>query len=105
MTADLRGPTVTPKETDILRHLTMAGLRPPRSVTLAVTNRCNLSCQHCWPISGPDQEAPVVPRQGVQDVMAGFAALGVTKIVVTGGEPLTHPNWVELLTFACDLPG
>jgi radical SAM protein with 4Fe4S-binding SPASM domain len=83
----------------------MAGLKPPRSVTLAVTNRCNLSCRHCWPTSGPDQEAPVVPRQRVLDVMAGFAALGVTKIVLTGGEPLTHPDWVELLTFACGLPG
>ncbi len=96
---------MSPKETDILRQLAAAGLKPPRSVTLAVTNQCNLSCQHCWPLSGPDQKASVVPRQQVLDVMGGFAALGATKIVLTGGEPLTHPDWVELLTFACDLPG
>jgi radical SAM protein with 4Fe4S-binding SPASM domain len=96
---------VSPTETDILRQLAAAGLKPPRSVTLAVTNQCNLSCQHCWPLSGPDQEAPVVPGPRVLDLMAGFAALGAEKIVVTGGEPLTHPNWVELLTFACELPG
>jgi radical SAM protein with 4Fe4S-binding SPASM domain len=96
---------VSPTATDILRQLAAAGLKPPRSVTLAVTNRCNLSCRHCWPVSGPDQAAPVVPRKQVLDVMAGFAGLGVAKIVVTGGEPLTHPDWFELLTFACDLPG
>ena len=99
-----RSHDVSPTETDILRQLAAADLKPPRSVTLAVTNRCNLSCQHCWPLSGPDQEAPVVPRKKVKALMAGFAALGVTKIVVTGGEPMTHPDWVELLTFACDLP-
>ena len=96
---------MSPTETEIFRQLAAAGLKPPRSVTLAVTNRCNLTCQHCWPLSGPDQEAPVVPRHQVLDVMAGFAALGVEKIVVTGGEPLTHPDWVELLTYACGLPG
>jgi radical SAM protein with 4Fe4S-binding SPASM domain len=96
---------VSPTATDILRQLAAAGLKSPRSVTLAVTNRCNLSCRHCWPVSGPDQEAPVVPRKQVRDVMAGFAGLGVEKIVVTGGEPLTHPDWFELLTFACGLPG
>jgi radical SAM protein with 4Fe4S-binding SPASM domain len=96
---------VSSTETDILRQLAAAGLKPPHSVTLAVTNRCNLSCRHCWPISGPGQGAPVVPRKALLDVMSGFAALGVEKIVVTGGEPLTHPDWVDLLSFACDLPG
>ena len=96
---------MSPTETEILRQLAAAGLKPPRSVTLAVTNQCNLSCQHCWPLSGPDQEAPVVPGPRVMEVMDGFAALGATKIVLTGGEPLTHPDWVELLNFACELPG
>ena len=90
---------------DIIRRLAEAGLKPPQAVTLAVTNRCNLSCRHCWPDSGPDEQAPVVPQNQVLQLIEGFAALGAEKIVITGGEPLTHPDWYDMLSFACTRPG
>ena len=90
---------------DIIRRLAEAGLKAPQAVTLAVTNRCNLNCSHCWPDSGPDEKAPVVPKNQVSQLIDGFAALGAEKIVITGGEPLTHPDWFDLLSFACTRPG
>ncbi len=89
---------------DIIGRLTRAGLKPPRLVTMAVTNRCNLRCRHCWPDSGPDEPAPVVPKDRVLQLIAGFSAFGAEKFVITGGEPLTHPDWLEILTFACARP-
>ncbi|MFY9943827.1 MAG: radical SAM protein [Desulfobacterales bacterium] len=96
---------MSPTKTDIIRRLVEAGLKPPRAVTLAVTNRCNLSCRHCWPVSGPDEKLSQVPRDQVSRLIEGFAALGAEKIVITGGEPLTHPDWFDLLSFACSRPG
>jgi radical SAM protein with 4Fe4S-binding SPASM domain len=90
--------------TDILGRLTRAGLKPPRMVTLAVTNQCNLRCRHCWPDSGPDGQAPPVPKEQVLQLIADFSALGTEKFVITGGEPLTHPDWLEILTYTCAQP-
>jgi radical SAM protein with 4Fe4S-binding SPASM domain len=94
-----------PTETDIFRRLAKAGLKPPKTVTLAVTNRCNLRCRHCWPESGPDLGATHVSKEQVSRLIDGFAALGAETLVITGGEPLTHPDWFELLSLACARPG
>lgn len=95
---------LNPDAADIILRLSEAGLKPPKTVTLAVTHRCNLNCRHCWPESGPDSNTPVVPSHQVLDLMAGFAALGAERIVITGGEPLTHPYWFDMLSFACSRP-
>jgi radical SAM protein with 4Fe4S-binding SPASM domain len=96
---------VSASTTDILGRLTHAGLKSPRTVTLAVTNQCNLRCRHCWPESGPDDQAPSAPKDQVLRLIADFSVLGAGKFVITGGEPLTHPDWLEILTFACAQPG
>jgi radical SAM protein with 4Fe4S-binding SPASM domain len=38
-------------------------------------------------------------------LIRAFAELGAEKLVITGGEPLTHPDWFDLLSFACGRPG
>ena len=96
---------VVPTETDILRRLNRAGLKAPHTATLAITNRCNLNCRHCWPDSGPHENAPVVAKARVLQLIDGFSALGTQSLVITGGEPLTHPDWLDLLSFACTRPG
>ena len=92
-------------DSEIVRRLTRAGLEPPNTVTLAITNRCNLSCRHCCPGSGPDENAPVVPTTQVLRLIDDVVALGTEKLVITGGEPLTHPDWFNILTHACTRPG
>src|SRR5574337_658161 len=66
--------------------------RPLRSLRLSVTDRCNLRCQYCM----PEEEYVWLPRQeiltleearGLVDI---FAELGVTKVRLTGGEPLVR---------------
>ena len=82
---------------EALRH---AGLRPPRTLTVAVTGACNLRCSHCWVGAGEPASAGHVPVLTLRRVIGEFAALGGEGVRLTGGEPLCHPHWVELLRCA-----
>jgi GTP 3',8-cyclase len=64
--------------------------RPLRNLRISVTDRCNLRCRYCM----PEAEYVWLPRASILtfeeiDRVAGiFAGLGVSKIRLTGGEPL-----------------
>ena len=93
------------KMTKVLDSIIRAGLRSPKIVTLMVTNGCNLSCLHCWPESRSCGTAPPVPADTIRRLIGEVVLLGVEEICLTGGEPLTHPDWFEILSFACRQPG
>jgi len=88
-----------------LNAIIRAGLRPPKIVTVMLTNGCNLSCLHCWPESRSWGTAPPVPAETLKRLIREFARLGVEEICLTGGEPLTHPDWFEILSFTCRQSG
>jgi len=91
--------------TKVLDSIIRASLRSPKIVTLMITNGCNLSCLHCWPESRSCATAPPVPADTIRRLIGEFVLLGVEEICLTGGEPLTHPDWFEILSFACRQPG
>ena len=80
--------------------LRLAGLRPPKALTVAVTGACNLSCSHCWVGAGEPASARHVPGGTLARLIGEFAALGGEGVRLTGGEPLWHPDLLELLRFA-----
>ena len=81
----------------------MGGLSPPTSLTLAVTGGCNLACAHCLVEAGPAIGGHV-PAPTVRRIVSEFAALGGEAICLTGGEPLLHPQWRELLASCREQP-
>ncbi len=74
-----------------------AGLAAPRALTVAVTGRCNLSCTHCLVEAGRPACAPDVPAATLMRLVAEFAALGGRELWLTGGEPLLHPRFEDVL--------
>ena len=80
--------------------LQLSGLRPPKTLTLAITGACNLNCGHCWVQAGEAASAGHVPSATIRRLIEEFAALGGEGVRLTGGEPLCHPDWLELLRFA-----
>jgi radical SAM protein with 4Fe4S-binding SPASM domain len=77
-----------------------AGLSPPRILTLAITDDCNLNCSHCWVEARPQSEPNMVPSLSVRRLIEEFAELGGEGIRLTGGEPLLHPDWLEFVECA-----
>jgi len=77
----------------LLRH----GLRPPRLLTLAITGDCNLHCRHCWVEAGEGPAAPGLSVSALRLLLQEFSAVGGSGLRLTGGEPLCHPGWLELL--------
>ncbi len=68
--------------------------RPLGALRLSVTDRCNFRCTYCMPkdVFGPDYA--FLPREAllsfeeITRLVRIFAKLGVTKLRLTGGEPL-----------------
>ena len=72
-----------------------------RSITylrISVTELCNLRCRYCMPADGickKRHEDMLTEEEMIQAVQAA-AELGVTKVRVTGGEPLVKKNILSI---------
>ncbi|MCD6526119.1 MAG: radical SAM protein, partial [Desulfuromonas sp.] len=80
--------------------LKQEGLCLPETLTLAITGQCNLRCSHCWVDAGASLSASWVPKDILQQVMENFSQIGGKAVRLTGGEPLLHPHWLELVEIA-----
>ena len=90
-----------------VERLRREGLNPPKNLTVSITGVCNLHCSHCWVEAGTASAAASVPLPKLLRITEEFAALGGETIRFTGGEPLCHPGWLEVLGAArrLGLPG
>ena len=70
--------------------------RAPRQVSIALTNRCDLACAHCYaPKSRSELRYDVVTRW-----LYELDSNGALGIGFGGGEPTLHRNFVELCHYA-----
>jgi cyclic pyranopterin phosphate synthase len=65
---------------------------------LSVTDRCDLRCSYCMPEAMEFlPRADVLSLEELHQLALGFIARGVTKIRLTGGEPLVRRDMIELV--------
>ena len=69
---------------------------------LHVTYACNLSCTHCYAQAGPGKASSMCVEE-MQRLAHAAAQASFRKVVITGGEPLAHPQRDELLDCLADL--
>jgi cyclic pyranopterin phosphate synthase len=73
---------------------------------ISVTDRCDLRCSYCM-----SEDVEFLPRQDIlsfEEILRlanSFAQLGVTKIRITGGEPLMRKKLPELIASIKAIPG
>jgi cyclic pyranopterin phosphate synthase len=78
----------------------MIAREQPVSLRISVTDRCELRCIYCMPANG----VPLVPRgdvlsfeEIVRFVRAARDVWGVSKVHLTGGEPLARAGIIDLV--------
>jgi len=65
---------------------------------LSVTDRCDLRCSYCMPERQTFlPRAEVLTLEELHQMALGFIARGITKIRLTGGEPLVRRDMIELV--------
>ena len=85
--------------------------RPIRDLRVSVTDRCNFRCVYCMPKEVFGREYPFLPRaelltfEEIERLTQLFAALGVEKIRITGGEPLVRRDVETLVAMLARIPG
>ena len=78
--------------------------RPVRDLRISVTDRCNFRCTYCMPKEVYGEAFKFLPKEELLDfdeiekIAKSFASLGVTKIRLTGGEPLVRKNIEDLIS-------
>ncbi len=74
---------------------------------LSVTDRCDLRCTYCIPEGFQDFEEPEhwLSFDEIERVVGAFARLGVSRVRLTGGEPLLRRDLPTLARRLKQLPG
>jgi len=74
---------------------------------ISVTDRCNLRCRYCMPPEGVParNHADILRYEEIERVVRAAAGLGISKIRLTGGEPLVRRGIVDLVRMLAQVPG
>lgn len=85
--------------------------RPLRDLRISVTDRCNFRCVYCMPreVFGPNYKflarTELLTFEEITRLARQFAALGVEKFRLTGGEPLLRRELERLIQMLAEIPG
>lgn len=76
-------------------------------VRLSVTDKCDLRCFYCLPKAFKDFQEPEhwLTYDEVFRVIGVFSGLGVSRVRITGGEPLVRKNLPELISRLDNISG
>jgi cyclic pyranopterin phosphate synthase len=74
---------------------------------ISITDHCNLKCYYCTPFSGRShlKRSEILTYEEMLNVARAAAAIGLTKIRVTGGEPLVRKGVVEFCRMLSEIDG
>jgi len=81
--------------------------RPINYLRIAVTDRCNLRCVYCMPAEGVPWRAheQILRYEEIETVVRAASELGISKVRLTGGEPLVRLGIVDLAHMLANVPG
>lgn len=74
---------------------------------LSVTDRCNLRCSYCMPRDGAGfmNKAELLTSEEIIRLVRILTGLGVSRLRLTGGEPLLRSDIIQIATEIKTIPG
>jgi radical SAM protein with 4Fe4S-binding SPASM domain len=84
-------------------HQRQAGQRTPMQVSIEVTRRCPLECQHCYnnlPIGDQDARSREMTTEEHFRVLDELVEMGCFWLLYTGGEIFARKDFLEIYTYA-----
>lgn len=81
--------------------------RPINYLRLSITDRCNLRCIYCMPPEGINltNRQDVLSFDEIYELVAAAVSMGITKVRITGGEPLVRLGIVDLVKMLARIKG
>lgn len=71
----------------------------PLMAWVELTRACNLRCPHCFVEAGAPREIEMSTAR-ILRLLDEWAEMGVFSVVITGGEPSLHPDFLEIVHHA-----
>ena len=65
---------------------------------LSVTGRCNLNCLHCFMAQESYKKPSEFTYEQILSILDQFHACGIANITISGGEPLIHPQFAQIVS-------
>ncbi len=79
------------------------GVPPLTTFYLYLTNGCNLCCRHCWIaptfVNGEPSPGEYLDLDLLKQAVTEAKPLGLRSAKLTGGEPVLHPQFVEIVDY------
>jgi cyclic pyranopterin phosphate synthase len=85
--------------------------RTLRELRVSVIDRCNFRCSYCMPGDSLEGRGVFLPMERlltdheIENLVTAFVQLGVSKLRITGGEPLLRPGLPALVAQLAAIPG
>lgn len=76
---------------------------PIEAAEIEITNRCNLSCMHCVNNSGEPYPSELTTEE-ILSLIDILSSMGATRITLSGGEPLLHPDFFRIVAHTRKAP-
>src|SRR5579872_4389465 len=77
------------------------------NLRISVTDRCNIRCFYCMPETGVQfvDRSEILDFEEIERFVRIAVSLGITKLRVTGGEPLVRRDLPVLIRRLASIPG
>ena len=67
---------------------------------LKITESCHMGCSHCLDDAKPCDNH--MDMRTFEDAISFFNQFGGIELIISGGEPTDHPNWINMLEYALE---